>query len=270
MTANDSMPQGINVQKPNMARMYDYALGGKDNFAADREAVEKLAAMSPENRYVPTANRQFLGRAVRFAAESGIGQFLDLGAGLPSQGNVHEVAKLVRPDAHVAYVDYDPMVSVHARALLATDDSTVSVIEEDIRSPGTILAHPEVRRLIDFSRPVAVLFVSILHGISDQENPAGIIRAFADRMAPGSCLILSHLTRDGHPPELVRIKETVLVNAGTPFAYRGREEISRYFDGFDLVEPGLTAVTRWRASGETMPVLEAAGTWWLGGVGRKP
>lgn len=268
MTKDDRAPLGVDTRQPNMARMYDYALGGKDNFAADREAVEKLFAMSPENKYVPLANRRFLGRAVRYAAENGVGQFLDLGAGLPSQGNVHEVVKEIRPDAPVVYVDYDPVVAVHARVLLASDDSTVAVVQEDVREPQKILAHDAVNRLIDFAKPVAVLFVSVLHGITDAEDPAGIVGAFADRMAPGSYLILSHLTREGHPAELVRKKEEVFARSRTPFSYRSRAEILRYFDGFAMVEPGLTTVTRWRA-GEIEQDLEAAGAWWLGGVGRK-
>ena len=251
-----------------MARMYDYALGGKDNFAADRAAVEKLFQMSPENRDVPRANRRFLDRAVRFAVGQGIGQFLDLGAGLPSQGNVHEVAKQARPDAHIIYVDNDPVVVTHAKALLAIDDSTTAVVQSDIRDAGKIFADPEVGRLIDFSQPVATLFVSVLHGIPDNDDPWGIVRAFASRMAPGSYLILSHLTRDGHPADLVRQKEEVFAKSNTPFSYRSRADILRFFDGFELVEPGLTFVTRWRGD-DLDEIMNAAGQWWLGGVGRK-
>jgi hypothetical protein len=249
--------------------MYDYALGGKDNFAADREAVERLFAFAPENKDVPRANRRFLGRAVRFVAERGIRQFIDLGAGLPSQGNVHEVARLVRPDAHVVYVDYDPVVLLHARVLLAIEDLSTTVVQADIREPGSILGDPEVSRLIDFSEPVAVLFVSILHGIADSDDPGRIVRAFAERMVPGSYLILSHLTREGHPPELVRKKEEIFAQSATPFSYRSRVEIMRFFEGFELVEPGLTPVTSWR-SDDLDKRLHAAGRWWLGGVARKP
>jgi hypothetical protein len=258
----------VNVNVPNMARMYDYALGGKDNFAVDREAVERLFAMSPENKYVPLANRSFLRRAVRYVAEQGVDQYLDLGAGLPSQGNVHEVAKRVRPEARVVYVDNDPVVTTHARALLASSDSTVTVVEEDVRNPGKVLADPEVLRLIDFSRPVAVLFVSLLHGVTDREDPAGIVRAFSERMTPGSYVIISHLTRDGQPPELVRAKEEVFARSNTVFCYRSRDEILSCFDGFELVEPGLTPVTAWRGDGSE-PELDAAGAWWLGGVAIK-
>ena len=262
-------PDQLHIDRPNMARMYDYALGGKNNFAADREAVERLFALSPENKYVPLANRRFLGRAVDFVARAGITQYLDLGAGLPSMGNVHEVAKAVHPDARVVYVDNDPVVATHARALLTSADATVRVVQEDVREPAKVLAHPDVTDLLDFRRPVAVLFVSVLHGITDAEDPAALVRAFGEVMAPGSCLILSHLTRDGHPASVVHAKEEVFARSNTVFRYRSREEITAYFDGFELVEPGLTPVTDWRSEPDG-PELSEAGAWWLGGVARKP
>ena len=268
MAGNEQVPPGLDVRRPNMARMYDYALGGKDNFAADRAAVENLFKMSPENRDVPRANRRFLDRAVRFAAGQGVRQFLDLGAGLPSQGNVHEVAKQAREDARIIYVDNDPVVVTHAKALLAIDDSTTAVVQGDIRDVGKIFADPEVGRLIDFSQPVATLFVSVLHGIPDNDDPWGIVRAFASRIAPGSYLILSHLTRDGHQADLVRQKEEVFAKSNTPFSYRSRADILRFFEGFELVEPGLTFVTRWRGD-DLDETMNAAGQWWLSGVGRK-
>ncbi|GAA2044330.1 SAM-dependent methyltransferase [Catenulispora yoronensis] len=268
-------PVQLQTDRPNMARMYDYALGGKNNFAADRAAVERLFSLSPENKYVPLANRRFLGRAVDFAARQGITQYLDLGAGLPSMGNVHEVAKLVRPEARVAYVDNDPVVAAHARALLTSADATVRVVQEDVRDPAKVLGHPDVVQLIDFGRPVAVLLVSLLHGITDEEDPAGLVRAFTEVTAPGSYLILSHLTRDGHPADIVHSKEEVFARSNTVFRYRARAEIEAYFAGFDLVEPGLTPVTDWRSEGteesaaDADPDLAAAGSWWLGGVALK-
>ena len=253
-----------------MARMYDYALGGKDNFAADREAVQNLFRLAPENAYIPKANRRFLGDAVRFVAEQGIRQFIDLGAGLPSQGSTHEVARLIHPDAQVVYVDSDPVVLTHARALLVGNDSGLAVIDEDIRDTGRILEHPQTRRLIDFALPAAVLFVAVLHGIPDADDPAGIVGEFVRRLAPGSYVILSHLTREGQPAEIVAQKEEVWAKTATPMAYRGRDEIQRFFAGLDLVEPGLTTVTRWRQEEASQdPLLAAAGTWTLAGVGRK-
>ena len=258
----------IDFRTPNMARMYDFALGGKDNFAADREAVQNLFRLAPENAYVPKANRQFLRTAVRFAAEQGIRQFIDLGAGLPSQGSAHEAARLVEPDARVVYVDSDPVVLAHARALLAGNDSGLAIIAEDIRDTGRILDHPDTKRLIDFSEPVAVLFVAVLHGIPDADDPSGIVAEFVRRMAPGSYLIVSHLTREGHPAEIVQAKEEVWAKSSTPMAYRSRTEIMRFFHGLELVEPGLTTVTRWREDSPDAQ-LDAAGTWTLAGVGRK-
>ena len=236
---------GFDTQLPNMARMYDYALGGKDNFAADREAVQELFSLSPENRHVPLANRRFLSRAVRFAVLQGVRQFLDLGTGLPSQGHVHEIVAETGSDAHVVYVDYDPVVVAHARALLR-GSGQVAVVQADIRDPQGIPTDPAVTASIDFPQPVAVLFVSVLHGIPDQDDPAGIVGAFARHLAPGSYMILSHLTSEGHPPELVAQKEKVFARSSAPMSYRSRAEIMAMFDGFDLVEPGLTAVTRWR------------------------
>ena len=267
MAEQESAPPGIDTRIPNMARMYDYALGGKDNFAADRAAVEKLFSFSPENKYVPRANRRFLGRAVRFAAAQGIRQFLDLGTGLPSQGHVHEVVADINPDAHVVYVDNDPVVVNHAKALLVDSDS-VTAVEADIRDSEGILADPDVTGLIDFSRPVAVLFVAVLHGIPDRDDPAGIVRSFAGCVSPGSYLILSHLTSEGHPPALVAQKEEIFARSNAPVSYRSRAEILRMFDGFSLVQPGLTAVTQWRGD-ELDQKLDAAGQWWLGGVGRR-
>ena len=267
MAEQESAPSGIDTRIPNMARMYDYALGGKDNFAADREAVEQLFSFSPENKDVPRANRRFLGRAVRFAAAQGVRQFLDLGTGLPSQGHVHEVVAEINPGAHVVYVDYDPVVVNHAKALLLDSDS-VTAVQADIRDPEGLLAHPDLTGLIDFSQPVAVLFVAVLHGIPDRDDPAGIVHAFAGRVSPGSYLILSHLTSEGHPPALVAQKEEVFARSNAPVSYRSRAEILRMFDGFNLVEPGLTAVTQWRGD-DLDRKLDAAGQWWLGGVGRR-
>jgi len=268
MAEDEQAPPDIDIRTPNMARMYDYALGGKDNFAADREAVQNLFRLAPENAYVPKANRQFLRAAVRFVAEQGIRQFIDLGAGLPSQGSTHEVARLIQPDARVVYVDSDPVVLAHARALLAGNDAGLTVIAEDIRDTGKILDHPNTKRLIDFSQPAAVLFLAVLHGIPDADDPAGIVADFVRRLAPGSYVILSHLTREGHPADIVAKKEEIWAKSATPMAYRRRDEILRYFDGLDLVEPGLTTVTRWREASLDAE-LDAAGGWTLGGVGRK-
>jgi hypothetical protein len=257
---------GIDVTVPSVARVYDYLLGGKDNFAVDREMAEAILRQEPDGRAVPLANRRFLGRAVEFLAKAGIRQFLDLGAGLPSQNNVHEVAQRVCPDARVVYVDNDPVVLNHAEALLATNDSTV-VIGEDMREPERILAHPTVQRMIDFSQPVAVLFVATLQFVTDEQDPWGIVSTITEPLTPGSYLAVSHLTVDGPPANLVMDIQEKYRNASAPMVFRDRAAITRYFDGFELVDPGLVHLTEWR-SDETERA-RTGGEWLLGGVGRK-
>jgi O-methyltransferase involved in polyketide biosynthesis len=227
--------------------MYDYFLGGKDNFQVDRDAADQLdeAAGRGTTSVVAWENRRFLQRAVACLAEAGIDQFVDIGAGLPTQGNVHEIAQRVNPAARVVYVDNDPIVLSHGRALLA-DDKTTRVIAADMREPQAILTAPGLSELIDFSRPVAVLFVASLHFVRDEEDPYGIVGTFRDAMAPGSCLVLSHVTTDGTPAELLSRNEQVYEKSTSPSRPRSRDEIARFFDGLDLLEPGLVRPGRWR------------------------
>jgi hypothetical protein len=257
---------GIDATVPSVARIYDYLLGGKDNFAADRELADAILRQDPDGRGVARANRRFLGRAVEFLAEAGVRQFLDLGTGLPSQNNVHEVAQRVCPDARVVYVDNDPVVLTHARALLATDKST-AVIGEDMREPEKILAHPTVQQMIDFSQPVAALFVSTLPFVADEEDPWGIVSAMTAPLVPGSYLALSHTTLDGRPADLVADIQERYKNASAPVAIRDREAITRFFDGFELVDPGLVHTTEWRS--DELERARPGGEWLLAGVGRK-
>ncbi|GAA3710281.1 SAM-dependent methyltransferase [Nonomuraea antimicrobica] len=235
---------GFDPNTPSVARLYDYYLGGKDNFPADREAAERILSVAPELRAAARANRAFLGRAVRHLAEAGITQFLDIGTGLPTQGNVHEVAKKVTPDAKVVYVDRDPVVLVHARALLA-DQGDTTVIEGDLREPGAVLGHPDTRRLIDFDRPVGVLLVAIMHFIAEADRPGEIIATLREAMAPGSYLVLSHGTSDARPAAVDRGTE-VYRNASAQLTLRGRERIMELFEGFELVDPGLVWLPQWR------------------------
>jgi SAM-dependent methyltransferase len=256
----------IHVDQPTPARMYDYFLGGKDNFPVDREAADQVGAMVGKMlaRDVVWENRHFLQRAVRWLADAGIDQFIDIGAGLPTQGNVHEIAQQVIPDARVVYVDYDPIVLAHGRALLG-DNHTTTVITADMRDPQSVLAHPDLRALIDFSRPVAVLFVAVFHFITDAENPARIVAAFRDVMAPGSYLALSHLTSDGPPADQVAHTEQVYKAATSPMIFRSRTAIESYFDGFDLVDPGLVRPWKWHPAGDG-PRTDV----FLGGVAIRP
>ncbi|MGH3390606.1 MAG: SAM-dependent methyltransferase [Actinomadura sp.] len=258
---------GIDVTVPNVARIYDYALGGKDNFAVDREMAETLPQGALDFRAVAWANRRFLGRAVTFLANAGIRQFLDLGSGLPSQNNVHEVAQRACPDTRVVYVDNDPVVLNHAEALLATDESTI-VICEDIREPERILAHPDVQQMIDFSQPIAVMFVAVLPFITDEQDPWSIVSAMTQPLVTGSYLALTHLTLDDRPADLVADVQEKYKNASAPVAYRDRAAITRFFDGFELVDPGVAHPTEWRS--DEVERARPGGEWLLAGVGRKP
>jgi SAM-dependent methyltransferase len=262
--AGDRPPPGIDATVPTAARMYDYWLGGHDNFAADRIAALKVTERTPGVAEAARANRKFLGRAVRYlAGEAGIRQFLDLGTGLPTKGNVHQVAQAITPGAHVVYVDNDPMVLAHARAL-KTGDGT-SVIHADLRDPDTILSHPETRRLIDFSKPLAILFVSVLHFVPDPDAHEAVAE-FASAAAPGSHLVLSH---GYHNQDLQASAATTTVYASTtsPVTQRTPEEILTFFDGLEILEPGLVPVQQWRPDEPGPSALSKA--WILGGVARK-
>ncbi|HZD69125.1 MAG TPA: SAM-dependent methyltransferase [Actinomycetes bacterium] len=265
MTEQDQRLPEINASTPHPARMYDYFLGGKDNFPADRKAAEAILTTAPEARDLARQNRAFLQRAVRFlAGEAGIRQFLDIGTGIPTQGNVHEIAHAVAPDARVVYVDIDPIVLTHGRALLASPNTTI--VLGDLREPAAILADAEVRRMIDFDQPVAVLLVAILHFVRDEEGPAEIAARLRDAMAPGSYLTISHGTADFQPEhEATTTVVRTYDRATSQLSLRSHAEIARFFDGFELVEPGLVPVSMWRPDSD---IPEGQGVY--AGVGRKP
>src|SRR5580704_16075759 len=263
--ADDRPPPGIDATVPTAARMYDYWLGGHDNFAADRIAALKVTERTPGVAEAARANRAFLGRAVRhLAAEAGIRQFLDLGTGLPTKGNVHQVAQAITPDAHVVYVDNDPMVLAHARAL-KTGDGT-AVIHADLRDPDTILSHPETRRLIDVSQPLAILFVAVLHYVPDPDAHEAVA-AFASAAAPGSHLVLTHVTGATDPPASA-VGRAVFARSANPVTPRTEERVLAFFDGLEILEPGLVPVQQWRPE-EHAPAGPDK-TWLIGGVGRNP
>jgi hypothetical protein len=243
------VPAGIDPTIPTPARVYDWILGGTYNYAADREAGARVEQAFPDIRVGAWENRRFLQRAVRFLVGEGIRQFIDIGTGLPTQGNVHEVAREEAPDARVVYVDNDPIVLAHATALLTAGD-TITVIQGDLRHPQEILDHPELRRLIDFTEPVAILIVAVLHCVTDEDDPAGILRTLHQAMAPGSYLALSHGTTDGTDPKAVAQIVRIFEQTTTPAVYRSREQIRAFFDGFDLVEPGLVRPWQWHTDGD--------------------
>ena len=237
-------PEGIDLDRPNAARMYDYALGGSHNFAVDREMVEKVEAMMPGSSLIAHANRGFLGRAVRYCLDAGVRQFIDVGSGIPTVGSVHEVARRIAPDAHVVYIDVDPVAVAHGQAILR-DDPYTAAIHGDVRRPAEILADPQVTRLIDFDRPVAVLLIAVLHFIPDEDDPAGLVRQFGARLAPGSFLVLSHGTTEDRPDDADTVGQ-LYKGTSTPLSLRPRAAIQALFGDFALIEPGLTWVSAWR------------------------
>ncbi|GAA3205986.1 SAM-dependent methyltransferase [Nonomuraea helvata] len=269
MTEVERAPAGVDPTVPSVARMYDYLLGGKDNFAADREAAARIIQLSPNAKEVAQADRAFLGRAVRAVAESGIRQFLDIGTGLPTQENVHQVAGRVSPGSRVVYVDNDPIVLVHARALLAETADTI-VVEGDMRDPKAILGHPQITRHLDFERPVAVLLVAVLHFVPDDDQAQSIVSSIREALPAGSHLIISHVTTGELDNEAVGEGREVYskTRAGnvTP---RTREQIAGFFEGLQMLEPGLVSTTDWRAEDVLDPSLAGpGGADILCGVGR--
>jgi hypothetical protein len=249
--------------------MYNAYLGGKDNYPIDRAAVRQVLRDFPETPAIAQANRACLQRAVRFlAADAGIRQFIDIGTGIPSAGNVHEIASQAAPGARVAYVDNDPIVHVHASALL-TGTGTTSIVLADLRDPRAILAHPKVRDLIDFTQPVALLLIAILHFITDEEGPATIVATLRDALPAGSYLAVSHGTQDFHSPGDADLAATAYQNATAPLVLRTRQQVSALFDGFDLVEPGLVQAPLWRPDGRPPRARDLAKIGIYAGVGRK-
>ncbi len=250
--------------RPNIARMYDYWLDGKDHFAADRTAADSVLQEFPEVAAVARANRAFLARAVRYVAQQGVGQFLDLGSGLPASPNVHDTAWAVDPGARVVYIDHDPVVLAHARALLAVDDK-VNVVAADIRDHSDLITDGALTARIDSAAPVCVLLVSVLHFLTPAEADAAVA-TFREWMAPGSYLVISAGTSTGTDPELIRRLQDAY--SGTaPVTGRTRSEIRAWFDGLALARPGLVDVWAWRPDTVRQPASQRAR--FLAGVGRK-
>jgi hypothetical protein len=244
MERPDWAPTGIDVELPSVARLYDYYLGGFHNFAADREMGRKVLELWPELPMIMKENRSFLRRAVRYLSGQGVDQFLDLGSGIPTVGNVHEVARQLNPDARVVYVDNDPVAVAHSRSILG-EDARTAVVQADIRDPQSVLTDPALAQTMDLSRPVGVLMVALLHFVADDADPAGLIGQFRDAAAPGSHLALSHATADHDPARADRARR-LYQDTATPMTLRGPDEIGRLFPGFDLVDPGLVHLPLWR------------------------
>jgi SAM-dependent methyltransferase len=272
---NDEVaPPGIDITKPSIARVYDYMVGGKDHFAIDRMVAERSLELMPDAKEAGRACRAFLGRAVRYlAGEAGIRQFLDIGSGLPTKTNVHQVAHELNPAARVVYVDNDPMVLAHGRALLA-DEETSTVIQADIREPEQILSHPVVAEYLDFTRPVGLLMLSILHHINDDEGPDRIARVLRDALPSGSYLAIIHFwdPAEEHPDVSAKTREAERVfneNLGTG-RWRTKEEILAYLGDFELIEPGLVPLAEWRPVPDETTEQTSSYYTMIGGVARKP
>jgi O-methyltransferase involved in polyketide biosynthesis len=267
VSSHHSAITGISPDVPNVARIYDYFLGGKDNFAADRAAAAKIAEAAPHVVQRAKENRAFLGRAVEFAAGEGIRQFVDIGTGLPTQENVHEVARRRASDARVAYVDHDPIVVTHARAILATDPRTIAV-KADLREPEMVLREVVEGGFIDFKRPVAILMVAVLHFLADSVEVKRALTTYREAMAPGSYLIITHATAgDMSGGNLAKALQTYATTSAGGITLRSHEQITDFFDGMELQEPGLVPVAFWRPAGLTAPSI--SGPTFLGGVGLK-
>jgi hypothetical protein len=266
-TASRSRPPAFDTSEAHQARMYDHLLGGKDNYAADRAAVEAQLKVFPDLAFSARANRAFLGRAVRYlAADAEVRQFLDIGTGIPTAGNTHQVAQAIAPESRVVYVDYDPVVLAHARALLISHEAgATEYIDADLRDTGTILT--QAAELLDFTQPVAITLIAILHAVPDLDDPYAIVARLLDAVPPGSYLALSHMgtellgqeTKDGLKDIANRMMQQKLTA-------RSREQLARFFEGTDLVEPGLVRVEEWHPEPGTGDTGRSA-LW--GAVGRK-
>jgi hypothetical protein len=268
VTGEQEVFPGLDVTVPNVARMYDYYLGGANNFEADRAAAEKVLALVPGLRRSALENRRFLRRVVRMlAGDAGISQFLDIGAGLPTQGAVHEVAREVNPRARIVYADYDPVVVAHGRVLL-TEAGQGIMVRADVRRPADLLAMPEIRAHLDLTAPVAIMLFATLHFVPDADGPAGIVACLREAAAPGSFLAISHIGTEFFPDREALARAVAVYEKASERVWpRTRDQILGFFDGFDLLDPGLVPKHQWRPDAGT----SADGTpniqW--GGVGRK-
>lgn len=237
------VPADVDTNRPNAARMYDYFLGGAHNFAADRELAERVKKLIPAELFA-RMNRAFLGRVVNhLVKEAGVRQFLDLGSGVPTVGNVHEIAQRASPDCTTVYVDNEPVAVAHSQLLLEGNERA-TMIAADLRYPYTVLTHPDALRLIDFREPVAVLMCAVLHFVRDEDDPARIVAAYRDALAPGSCVAISHATADDYPGDMTKAVE-LYENTATPATLRTHEQISQLFAGLAFVPPGLVFTPLW-------------------------
>jgi len=263
------VPPQIDTTVPQSARVYDYLLGGKDNFAADRAVGDQIIERLPAVRTQVRGQRAFLARTVRYlTAEAGIRQFLDVGTGIPTAGNVHDVAQAIAPSSRVLYVDNDPIVLAHSRALLrGTPEGRLAFILADLRDPGAVLADPALARTLDLTQPVGLVLIGILHHLRDADDPRRIVATLVDALAPGSYLVLSQITGD-FDPEAMREVAAVVEQDGIPYVVRSKAETEPFFAGLELAEPGLVPIAVWRPDPGAQQ--DPRSVYVYGGVARKP
>jgi hypothetical protein len=260
------IPPEIDIRKPSAARVYDAILGGKDNFPWDRAVAAAVIAAFPQAASSAALNRQVLERAVRYLHSRGIDQFLDLGSGLPTARNTHEIARELNPGALVAYVDNDPIVLAHGRAQLM-DDSATTVVMADVRQPDTILNSPAITAFLDFSRPIGLVLNGVIHHLSDDEDPHGVVTKLTSALAPGSYLQLTHFSTAA--PAAAALERVLMRSVGSG-RMRSAGEITAFFDGLELVDPGVVFLPEWRPDRPVRYPLEIGGQLLLGGMARKP
>ncbi|GGL35564.1 SAM-dependent methyltransferase [Nocardia jinanensis] len=252
----------VNQTVPSSARIYDYVLGGKDHYPADRDAAEKVIQAFPTVRVAARQNRNFMHRAVNEITALGVTQFLDIGTGIPTEPNLHQVAQAAAPKARVAYVDNDPIVLAHARALLVgTSEGRTTYIDADLTDPAAILSAPRLVETLDLDEPVALSLVAVLHFLTAEQDPYGVVATLVDALAPGSFLVASHITTDLDPVNMARALE-VYRQSGVFARSRSREEFARFFDGLDLLEPGVVVANQWRPAGESPQWLDTQVNCW--------
>jgi SAM-dependent methyltransferase len=260
------VPPGVDTGRANVARVYDYWLGGSHNFLADKDVARSIMAVEPNTREGVRANRAFLGRAVRYLAASGIRQFLDIGSGIPTQGNVHEVAQQASAGARVVYADLDRVAVAHSRAILKGNPAA-GAIEADLRDPQKILSSETVRSLIDLAQPTGLLLSCVLHFISDAEDPWQVVGTLRDALAPGSYLVLAHGTDQARPRVAQAAEKVYNRGVTTNIHMRSHADVLRFFDGFDLVDPGLVYIPQWRPDSPGDVPEDPSKFWVLVGVG---
>lgn len=262
------IPEGVDPDVPSMARSYDYLLGGAHNFAVDRQIVEEVLAAMPEAREIAMITRAFLRRTVLSMVSAGVRQFLDIGSGMPTIGNVHELAQEADPEARVVYVDVDPVAVAHSNLMLEGNDR-VAAIQADIAEPDLILDHPRTRQMLDFTQPIGLVMIGVLPFVPDEKQPHQILARYRAALAPSSYLAITHFTADVRPTEVKAVVE-ITRKRKTDTYPRSHEQVVRFFDGFELLAPGVVSAALWRPDSRTEFASCPARDQVLGGLGRRP